>query len=94
MMRVSHLEGVRVITEAGERLGRIWELQSPGNRKDEPRRERRPIEQLLCGRLGLLERLGWRERSAVVVPWRKVLRWEADALVVEGGAEDYERITP
>lgn len=94
MIRLSHLEGARVMTEAGETLGRVWEVQSPGNRKNEPRRERRTIEQLLCGRLGLLERLGWRERTAVVVPWRNVLRWDPGALVVRGRAEDYERITP
>jgi len=94
MMRLSHLEGVRIVSEAGETLGRLWELQSRGNHKDQPRRERRAIEQLLCGRLGLLERLGWRERTAVVVPWRNVLRWEADALVVQGSADDYERIAP
>ena len=94
MIRLSHLEGVRVVTEAGETLGRVWEVQSPGNRKDEPRRKRRAIEQLLCGRLGLLERLGWRERTAVVVPWRKVLRRKRHALVVEGRAEDYDRVTP
>jgi sporulation protein YlmC with PRC-barrel domain len=92
MIRLAELEGMRVVTEAGETLGRIWEVQSPGNRKREPEHERRPIEQLLCGRLGLLERLGWRERNAVVVPWRSVLRREADALVVAGRRADYETI--
>jgi sporulation protein YlmC with PRC-barrel domain len=92
MIRLSELEGMRIVTESGEVLGRIWEVQSPGNRKREPRHERRAIEQLVCGRLGLLERLGWRERSAVVVPWRNVLRLEVDALIAKGGAADYERI--
>lgn len=94
MIRLSELEAVRVVTEAGEALGRIWELQSPGDDKREPRRERRPVEQLVCGRLGLLERLGWRERTAVAVPWRKVLRRDASVFVVAGRAADYETITP
>jgi hypothetical protein len=93
-MRLSDLEGVRIITEAGEMLGRIWEIQSPGNRRLEPQSERRPIDRLVCGRLGLLERLGWRERRAVLVPWVKVLRREAKGLIVLGCAADYERIEP
>ena len=94
MIRLSELEGMRVVTESGETLGHIWEIQSPGQRRREPPTERRPIDRFLCGRLGLFERLGWREPDAVVVPWDKVLRRDPDALVVIGAAADYARKTP
>ena len=92
MIRLSELEGLRVVTEAGDKLGRIWELQSPGLHRQEPRREHRPVTQLVVGRLGLLERLGWREPRAVVVPWSSILRQDGDAFVVRGNAADYVNV--
>lgn len=92
MIRLSELEGMRVVTENGEPLGRVWELQSAGSAKCEPQQQRRRIEQLVVGRLGLLERLGWRELRAVVVPWSKVLRQKPGVFVVEGRAEDYAAV--
>jgi sporulation protein YlmC with PRC-barrel domain len=92
MIRLSELEGMRVVTEAGDKLGRIWELQSPVQGKREPRREHRPVTQLVIGHRGVLERLGWRERRAVVVPWSSMLRQDGDAFVVQGNAADYESV--
>ena len=92
MMHLSHLEGTPVVTEAGEHLGRVWEIRSPGKARSEPEREQRPIGCFVCGRLGLLERLGWRERAAFAIPWTAVVARKSDKLVVQGGINDYERI--
>jgi sporulation protein YlmC with PRC-barrel domain len=65
-LRLAKLEGMRVWHEDGRLLGRVFELRM---------RARSPqIESLLCGRRGLLERLGWKQQSGFAIPWRQVRR--------------------
>jgi sporulation protein YlmC with PRC-barrel domain len=90
--RLTHLEDIRVRTEDGTRLGHVFELRSNGAAETEPTYEYRTVDCLLCGRLGLFERLGWRERDAIVVPWERVISVGAREIVVRGSKEDYKRI--
>ena len=90
--RLTHLEDIRVRAEDGSRLGHVFELRSSGAAETEPMYEYRTVDCLLCGRLGLLERLGWRERDALVVPWDRVVEVGAREIVVRGTRADYRRI--
>ena len=90
--RLTHLEDIRVRAEDGSRLGHVFELRSNGAAETEPTYEFRTVDCLLCGRLGLFERLGWRERDALVVPWDRVLEVAAREIVVRGSKADYKRI--
>lgn len=90
--RLTHLEDIRVSAEDGSRLGHVFELRSHGAAETEPMYEDRTVDCLLCGRLGLFERLGWRERDALVVPWDKVVDVRAREIVVRGSKSDYKRI--
>jgi hypothetical protein len=90
--RLTHLEGIRVRGEDGSRLGHVFELRSNGAAETEPMHEYRTVDCLLCGRLGLFERLGWRERDALLVPWDKVVHVGAREVVVRGSKDDYKRI--
>ena len=90
--RLTHLEDIRVRAEDGSRLGHVFELRSNGAAETEPTYGYRTVDALLCGRLGLFERLGWRERDALVVPWDAVLRVTEREIVVRGSKADYKRI--
>jgi hypothetical protein len=90
--RLTHLEDIRVRAEDGSRLGHVFELRSNGAAETEPTYEHRTVDCLLCGRLGLFERLGWRERDALVVPWDHVLDVGPREIVVRGTKKDYQRI--
>jgi hypothetical protein len=90
--RLTHLEDIRVRAEDGSRLGHVFELRSNGAAETEPTYAYRTVDCLLCGRLGLFERLGWRERDALVVPWDRVVEVGAREIVVRGSKDDYTRI--
>ena len=74
------------------RLGHVFEVRSNGSAETQPTYAFRTVDVLLCGRLGLFERLGWRERDAVVVPWDAVLEVGEREIVVRGSKDDYRRI--
>jgi sporulation protein YlmC with PRC-barrel domain len=92
MRRLSPLEGIRVVTEDGSRLGRIFEIRSPGKAESEPTYSERRIDCLLCGRRGLLERLGWREPDAHTVRWNAVIAIRDRDILVRGSAQDHTRL--
>jgi len=92
MILLSELLGANAVTERGHALGEVREVRSPGKAETEPTFAEREIHGLLCGRHGLLERLGWKQPKARIVPWSAVLRVEHGEVLVRGAAEDYEEV--
>ena|SRR5678816_3194934 len=82
--RLAWLEDLPVVTEGGTHLGHVFEIRSPGRAETEPTHVERAVDCLLCGRRGLLERLGWKEPDALAVPWSSVVALSAHAVVVRG----------
>ena len=87
MMRLTDFLNVQVITESGDKLGRVHDLRA----------ERSPrtlnVTGLVVGKLGLLERLGVgapessaRIRTQDVIPWSAVVRAERREVVVRDDA--------
>jgi sporulation protein YlmC with PRC-barrel domain len=87
MMRLTGLLNVQVITESGDKLGRVHDLRA----------ERSPrtlnVTGLVVGKLGLLERLGVgspesgaRIRTQDVIPWSAVVRADHRRVVVRDDA--------
>lgn len=83
MKGLAQLEDMPVVTEDGTRLGRIFEIRSPGRAETEPTYTERPVESLLCGRRGWLERLGWVQRTPRAIPWSAVVGMRDGALLVK-----------
>ncbi|MGN6512534.1 MAG: hypothetical protein ACTHKZ_03045, partial [Lysobacteraceae bacterium] len=71
--RLTQVQDLRVVDEDGRRLGRVFEIRSPGAAEKEPTREAREVDCLLCGRLGLFERLGWKQPRPRAIPWDAVV---------------------
>jgi sporulation protein YlmC with PRC-barrel domain len=85
-MRLSALLGRRVVTESGERLGRVHDVRA------ELGSSSLRVTGLVVGGWGLLERLGIgaptataRVRTHDVVPWSRVLRIDRRGVVVRDG---------
>lgn len=91
MNGLAQLEDMRVVAEDGTTLGRVFEIRSPGRAETEPTYAERRVDCLVCGRLGLFERLGWVERSAHTVPWSDVIAMREGVLLVRGSANDYRK---
>lgn len=89
MKGLAQFEDMPVVTEGGTRLGRIFEIRSPGRAETEPTYTERPVETLLCGRLGWLERLGWVQRTPRAIPWSAVAGMRNGTLLVKDRPDDY-----
>jgi sporulation protein YlmC with PRC-barrel domain len=89
--RLAWLEDLPVVTENGARLGHVFEIRSPGRAETEPTHDERPVECILCGRRGLLERLGWKEPDALAIPWSSVVALHAHAVVVRGPVGSFRK---
>lgn len=87
--RLAWIEDLPVVTEEGTRLGHVFEIRSPGRAETEPTHIQRRIDCLLCGRRGLLERLGWKEPDALAIPWSSVVALDAHAVVVRGPVDSF-----
>lgn len=89
-MRLCELQDLRVVDADGRSLGRVFEFRSPGRAERESTSEGREIRALLCGRRGLLERLGMKQPSPLRVPWSAVAAVDGRELRVSGRRSDYE----
>ena len=85
-MRLGELLGVKVRTESGERIGRVYDVRG------ELTRQSLKVTGLVVGRAGVLERLGLgapesevRIRTHDVVPWSAVVRVDRRGVVVRDG---------
>ncbi|NUS38145.1 MAG: hypothetical protein HOQ02_03865 [Lysobacter sp.] len=90
--RLTQLQDLPVVAEDGRRLGRVFEMRSPGAAETEPTRDARLVDCLLCGRRGLFERLGWKQPHPRAVPWSAVIEVGERQLRVRGRADDYETL--
>jgi sporulation protein YlmC with PRC-barrel domain len=87
-VRLSDLLGLPVRTEAGGRLGRVYDARAELT----PRTLK--VTGFVVGQLGLLERLGLgaptssaRLRTDDVIPWKDVIRVDRRGVVVRDGTE-------
>jgi sporulation protein YlmC with PRC-barrel domain len=72
-MRASELQGLPLVTEAGERLGHVSEIHLKGGE----------VAYLTCGKGGFLQRF-IASRRGRRVQWSAVRRVEAERIVVAG----------
>jgi sporulation protein YlmC with PRC-barrel domain len=86
-MRLTDFLNVHVITESGDKLGRVHDLRA----EHAPRTLK--VTGLIIGKLGLLERLGAgapgsgaRIRTPDVIPWSAVVRADRRRVVVRDDA--------
>lgn len=92
LRRLTQLDDLPVLGEDGRHLGRVFEIRSPGVAETAPSRAAREVDCLLCGRLGLLERLGWKQIRPRAVPWSAVRSIDAHGMHVHGTADDYKTL--
>jgi hypothetical protein len=79
---VSQFQNVRVVADDGTPLGHLMDFRC-GSAPDKQRVQQSvPIDTLVYGVRGWLERLGLRQAKECEVAWRDVLRFERGRLVV------------
>jgi hypothetical protein len=76
--RISQIDGRLVHDADGRRLGHVFDLACAWT----PGAACPPIDELIYGSRGLLERLGWRRSRPASVPWRRLLRIDAKGVAL------------
>jgi sporulation protein YlmC with PRC-barrel domain len=79
VIRLSEIQRMEVVDQDGERLGRIFDVQTERGRDDEPPR----LRGFLIGRGGLARRLGIGRGSARLVPVEEIVRMDPGRMTVE-----------
>lgn len=93
-MKVSEFQFMRVETEGGRFLGHVFDLRSHGEPEHGETRDARVVNEIVYGRLGLLERLGIVRADADTIPWEAVKEIKEDKIVVDDAValQKYRRV--
>ena len=87
MKRVSEFQMMRVETEDGRLLGHIFDLRSPGEPEHGLTHDKRVVNELVYGKLGLLARLGLTQARATTVAWESVKEIRDGKIIVDRNTE-------
>jgi sporulation protein YlmC with PRC-barrel domain len=84
MEKITQLLFCEVVTQDGERLGRVFDVRSSGEPEHGSANQERIVGELLYGTRGLLELIGIRKTSVRSVAWQAVRRIEDGKIIVDG----------
>jgi sporulation protein YlmC with PRC-barrel domain len=88
LKRVSDFQLMRVEREDGKLLGHVFDLRSRGLPEHGDTREARVVGELVCGKRGLLARLGFSKAQATTVVWESVKEIRDGKIIVKAGDRD------
>ena len=87
-MKVSEFQFMRVETEGGRFLGHVFDLRSRGEPEHGETHDARVVNEIVYGRLGLLERLGIVRAEPDTIPWEAVKEIRGNKIIVQDATED------
>jgi hypothetical protein len=89
MEKITQLLFCEVVSQDGERLGRVFDVRCYGEPEHGIVNQERTVCELLYCRRGLLELIGLRTTSLQRVAWTSVRRFEDGKIIVDG---DYKAV--
>jgi sporulation protein YlmC with PRC-barrel domain len=89
MEKVTQLLFCEVVSENGERLGRVFDIRCYGEPEHGIANQERTVRELLYGTRGLLELIGLRKTSFQSVAWESVRGIEDGKIIVD---ENYQTV--
>jgi sporulation protein YlmC with PRC-barrel domain len=82
-MRLSEIIGSDVVSADGTHVGRVVELRCSGEPERGEERRHRVVTELSYGRVGWLERMGFRAVREQVIPWADISSIEEGRVVLK-----------
>ena len=83
MEKITQLLFSEVVSQDGERLGRVFDVRCQGEPEHGDSREERAASELVYGKRGLLEVLGFKKAAGKRVGWAAVRRIERGRIVID-----------
>lgn len=83
-MKLSEIIGMEVVSSSGSVLGQIVDLRSAG----EPEHQEQPyrlVTEIIIGRAGWMERLGFRAVKEEVISWSRIASIEGNRVTLTAG---------
>jgi hypothetical protein len=71
-VKLSEVVGMEVVSSLGNHLGHVVELRCAGEPERGEERPHRVVTEVVFGRAGWLERMGFRAVREEVVPWAEI----------------------
>jgi hypothetical protein len=71
-MKLSDVVGMEVVSRLGDHLGHVVDLRCAGEPEDGEERSHRVVTELVFGRVGWLERTGFRAVREEVAAWAEI----------------------
>jgi len=90
-MKLTELLSSEVVAQDGKHLGRVVELRCAGEPEHGDSRDARVVTEVIFGKAGWLERLGFRPVEERRVPWSAVLSLEKGRITVREAEASYVR---
>ena len=87
MEKVTEILLADVVSESGERLGRVVDLRCPGEAEHGDSKKERVVAELLYANRGFLELIGLRKAKIKTAPWQSVKKIEANKITISSNAE-------
>jgi sporulation protein YlmC with PRC-barrel domain len=83
MEKITQLLFCEVVSQDGERLGRLFDVRCEGEPEHGDTHEGREASELIYGARGWLELLGLRKMAGKRIAWRAVKRIEEGKIVID-----------
>jgi sporulation protein YlmC with PRC-barrel domain len=83
MEKITSILFSEVEDERGNKLGRIYDIRSKGEPECGFPNARRTMDEILCGRPGILEVLGFKKMQPRGIPWSAVKSIEPRKVIVD-----------
>jgi sporulation protein YlmC with PRC-barrel domain len=81
-VKLSDFEMLEIVTEEGRSLGHVFDLRAHGRPTTTSTQAMGPVDKVVYGTLGLLERLGVRRVAGRTLKWDRVVAIRAGKIVV------------
>jgi sporulation protein YlmC with PRC-barrel domain len=88
MEKITDILFCEVQTETGKKLGRVFDIRSEGEPDHGVTNRSRDLDFMLCGESGLFQRLGFKEKELICVPFSEIKEFGDGKIIVSEVSEE------
>jgi len=83
-MRLLEMVGMTVVSASGEHVGQVIDLRCAGEPERGEARTHRVVAEVIVGRAGWLERMGFQAVQERIVPWAEIAEVGTERITLAG----------
>jgi sporulation protein YlmC with PRC-barrel domain len=83
-MRLMEMLGMQVVSASGDHVGHVIDLRCAGEPERGETRAHRVVTEVIVGRVGWLERMGFQAVRERIVPWAEIAEVGTERITLAG----------